>query len=137
MSSVEDTEVVRAARTGALLDYVNSHPQGFDMIVGERGESLSGGQRQGVAIARAVIKDPPILLLDEPTGSMDHTSEEQVKREFSQFSQGKTTVLVTHRTTLLEMTDRIIVLDGGKIVADGNKKQVLEALRQGRIGKAS
>ena len=137
MNHVEDAEVIRAARAGALLDYVNSHPQGFDMVVGERGESLSGGQRQGVAIARAVIKDPPILLLDEPTGSMDHTSEDQVKREFAQFSQGKTTVLVTHRTTLLEMVDRIIVLDGGKIVADGSKKQVMEALRQGRIGRAS
>lgn len=137
LNHVEDSQVVAAAKAGALLDYVNAHPQGFDMIVGERGESLSGGQRQGVAIARAVVKDPPILLLDEPTGSMDHSSEEQVKREFDLFTKGKTTVLVTHRTTLLDMADRIIVLDGGKIVADGGKKQVMEALRQGRIGKAS
>lgn len=137
MPSVDDATIVSAARTGALLDYVNSHPQGFDMIVGERGESLSGGQRQGVAIARAVIKDPAILLLDEPTGSMDHTSEEQVKQEFRTFCQGKTTVLVTHRTALLEMVDRIIVVDAGKIVADGPKNQVIEALRQGRVGRAT
>lgn len=137
MNQVDDSQVIAAARAGALLDYVNAHPQGFDMIVGERGESLSGGQRQGVAIARAVVKDSPILLLDEPTGSMDHSSEELVKREFETFTQGKTTILVTYRTTLLDMADRIIVLDAGKIVADGSKKQVMEALRQGRIGKAS
>ncbi len=137
MPSAEDATIVAAARTGALLDYVNAHPQGFDMIVGERGESLSGGQRQGVAIARAVVKDPAILLLDEPTGSMDHSSEELVKRELQTFCQGKTTVLVTHRTALLEMVDRIIVIDAGKIVADGPKNQVVQALRQGRIGRAS
>ncbi|PLY02971.1 MAG: type I secretion system permease/ATPase, partial [Desulfuromonas sp.] len=137
MAQVEDTEIVRAASMGALLDYVNSHPQGFDMLVGERGDSLSGGQRQGVAIARAVIKNPEILLLDEPTGSMDFTSEEQVKRELVDFSRGKTTLLVTHRTSLFDLASRIIVLDGGKIVADGPKRQVLEALRQGRIGRAS
>lgn len=137
MPSVDDAAIVAAARIGALLEYVNAHPQGFDMIVGERGESLSGGQRQGVAIARAVVKDPAILLLDEPTGSMDHTSEEQVKRELQTFCQGKTTILVTHRTALLEMVDRIIVMDAGKIVADGQKNQVIEALRQGKVGRAS
>ncbi|MCX8522108.1 MAG: ATP-binding cassette domain-containing protein, partial [Rhodoferax sp.] len=71
-------DIVRAAEISGVLPWVNQHPQGFDMLVGERGESLSGGQRQGVAIARAVIKDPPILLLDEPTSSMDYSSEEDV-----------------------------------------------------------
>ncbi|MBN2643843.1 MAG: type I secretion system permease/ATPase [Desulfuromonadaceae bacterium] len=137
MTHVEDREIVRAASMGALLDFVNGHPKGFDMLVGERGESLSGGQRQGVAIARAVIKNPEIILLDEPTGSMDHTSEEQVKQAFDQFTHGKTMVLVTHRTSLLALAERILVIDHGKIVADGPKKQVLEALRQGRIGRAS
>ena len=106
------------------------------MMVGERGESLSGGQRQGVAIARAVIADPPIILLDEPTGSMDHSSEEEIKRQFASFAMGKTMIVVTHRTSLLELVNRIIVVDGGKIVADGPKQQVVEALRQGRIGRA-
>ncbi len=89
-----------------------------------------------MAIARAVIKEPPILLLDEPTGSMDSSSEEQVKRELEQFTQGKTLVLVTHRTSLLDLVERIIVLDGGKLVADGPKNQVIETLRQGRIIQA-
>ncbi len=133
----DDVAITEAAKAGALVDFVNSHPQGFDMIVGERGESLSGGQRQGVAIARAVIKDPPMLLLDEPTGSMDHTSEEQVKQAFRQSTVGKTVVLVTHRTSLLEMVDRIMVMDTGKLVADGPRDKILEELRTGKIGRSS
>lgn len=133
----DDAAILRAARVGAIDDFVNAHPRGFDMLVGERGESLSGGQRQGVAIARAVINDPPILLLDEPTGSMDHSSEEEVKRRLAACATGKTMLVVTHRTSLLELVDRIIVVDGGRIVADGPKAQVVEALRQGRIGRAA
>lgn len=132
----DDTQVLRASQVGGIADFVNAHPKGFDMMVGERGESLSGGQRQGVAIARAAIGDPPILLLDEPTGSMDHSSEEEIKRQLSSFAVGKTMIVVTHRTSLLELVNRIIVVDGGKIVADGPKQQVVEALRQGRIGRA-
>lgn len=133
----DDADVLKAARIGGIQDLVNSHPQGFDMLVGERGESLSGGQRQGVAIARAVINDPSILLLDEPTASMDHTSEEDIKRRLREFMPGKTVILISHRTSLLDLVDRIIVMDAGRIVADGPKDQVVQALRQGRIGKAA
>lgn len=133
----EDADIVKAAEIGGIIGLVNHHPQGFDMLVGERGESLSGGQRQGVAIARAVINDPPILLLDEPTSSMDYSSEEDIKRRLKEFSVGKTVVLISHRTSVLELADRIIVMDGGRIVADGPKDQVVTALRQGRIGKAA
>jgi ATP-binding cassette subfamily C protein LapB len=133
----EDGEIIAAAQAAGLLDFVNSHPQGFDMLIGERGESLSGGQRQCVALARAFIKNPSILLLDEPTGSMDHSSEEHVKTELRRFAQNKTMILVSHRTALLDLVERIVVMDSGKIVADGPKDQVIEALRQGRIGKAS
>ncbi|MBT0962442.1 type I secretion system permease/ATPase [Denitromonas iodatirespirans] len=133
----DDADVVRAAELAGIAEFVNSHPKGFDMLVGERGESLSGGQRQGVAIARALINDPPILLMDEPTGSMDHSSEEYVKQQLRHSTPGKTMIVITHRTSLLELVDRIIVVDGGKIVADGPKAQVVEALRQGRIGRAA
>ena len=133
----DDADLVRAAQIAGIGEFVNSHPQGFDMLVGERGESLSGGQRQGVAIARAFINDPPILLMDEPTGSMDHSSEEHVKRELQSHTAGKTMIVITHRTSLLELVDRIIVIDAGKVVADGPKAQVVEALRQGRIGRAA
>ncbi len=132
----EDAAVVKAAEVAGITEFVNAHPRGFDMIVGERGESLSGGQRQGVAIARAAINDPPMLLLDEPTASMDHSSEEEVKRRLRGFAAGKTMIVITHRTSLLDLADRIIVVDGGRIVADGPKAQVVEALRQGRIGRA-
>ncbi|RYF66786.1 MAG: ATP-binding cassette domain-containing protein, partial [Comamonadaceae bacterium] len=132
----DDEAVVKAAEIGGILPLINAHPQGFDMLVGERGESLSGGQRQGVSIARAVINDPAVLLLDEPTSSMDHSSEEDIKRRLAEFAQGRTLVLISHRTSLLALVDRIIVMDAGRVVADGPKEQVVQALRQGRIGKA-
>jgi len=133
-----DDEQVRAALyMGGLQTYVDHHPKGLDMLVGERGESLSGGQRQGVAVARALAGDPTILLMDEPTGAMDHSSEEDIKQRLKAFNQDRTVILITHRTALLDLVDRIIVLDSGKLVADGPKAQVIEALRQGRIGKAS
>jgi ATP-binding cassette subfamily C protein LapB len=135
--TADDAAVLQAAQAGGIIEFVNSHPRGFDMTVGERGESLSGGQRQAVAIARAVINDPPILLMDEPTGSMDHSSEEEIKQRMRTFAAGKTMIVVTHRTSLLDLVDRIIVIDAGKVVADGPKAQVIEALRQGRIGKAA
>lgn len=135
--AADDAAVLNAAEVGGILEYVNLHPKGFDMAVGERGESLSGGQRQAVALARAAINDPPILLMDEPTGSMDHSSEEGVKQRLRTYANGKTMIVVTHRTSLLDLVDRIIVVDAGKIVADGPKNQVVEALRQGRIGKAA
>ena len=131
----EDAEILRATTIAGLSEFVNAHPQGFDMMVSERGDSLSGGQRQSVAIARAVIHDPPILLLDEPTASMDHTTEEEIKRSLKEFGQGKTMLIITHRTPLLALTDRIIVIDGGRVVADGPKEQVMEALKQGKVGR--
>jgi len=134
---LDAADLLTAAQVAGLSDMVNAHPRGFDMVVGERGESLSGGQRQGVAIARAVVHNPPILLMDEPTGSMDHSSEDTIKRNLREYGAGKTMVIVTHRTTLLDLVDRIIVMDNGKIVADGPKDRVIEALRQGRVEKAS
>ncbi len=133
----EDAAIVKAAEIGGIIGLVNQHPKGFDMLIGERGESLSGGQRQGVAIARAVINDPPIMLLDEPTSSMDASSEDDIKRRLTEFSRDKTVLLISHRTSLLDLADRIIVMDGGRIMADGPKEQVVTALRQGRIGKAA
>lgn len=133
----DDVEVFKAAELGGIMELVNSHPQGLDMLVGERGESLSGGQRQGVAIARAVLHDPSILLLDEPTSAMDHTSEEAIKQRLAEFARGKTLLVVSHRTALLDLVDRLIVIDAGCIVADGPKEQVVTALRQGKIGKAA
>lgn len=132
---VEDEAIVRAARIAGILPFINRHARGFDMQVGERGERLSGGQRQGVAIARAVLGEPPMLLLDEPTSSMDRATESDVRREVKSFAEGRTMVIVTHRTSLLEMVDRVIVMDQGRIVADGPKNVVVKAMKEGRIQK--
>ncbi|WP_052417259.1 type I secretion system permease/ATPase [Cellvibrio mixtus] len=136
-SHATDDMILNAVRLSGLTEFVNQHPMGLAMPVGEHGQLLSGGQRQSVSIARALLNDPPILLMDEPTGSMDHTSEEEFKRNLLQFAEHKTLLVITHRTSLLELVNRIIVIDSGKIMADGPKEQVIEALRQGRIGRAS
>lgn len=132
----DDEAIERATKVAELKEFVNAHPQGFDMNVGERGEYLSGGQRKAVALARAVIHDPPILLLDEVTGSMDHSSESAILNHLGEYGVGKTILLVTHQTALLKLVDRIIVIDAGKVVADGQRDQVMEALRKGHIGRA-
>ena len=134
---VDEAAILSAAEVGGLLPLANKHPRGFDMPIGERGESLSGGQRQGVAIARAVLLDPPILLLDEPTGAMDFSSEAEFKQRLRRFGADKTMLIVSHRTSLLELADRIIVIDEGRIVADGPKDQVIKDLESGRVKKAS
>jgi ATP-binding cassette subfamily C protein LapB len=133
----DDRAVVAAAELGGLSEYVNRHPEGFDMVIAERGESLSGGQRQGVAIARAVLLDPPVLLMDEPTSSMDFSSEGQLKDRIKAFAEHKTLIIVTHRSSLMDLADRIIVLDDGLVVADGPKAKVVAALQSGQIAKAS
>lgn len=133
----EAHQLVNAIEIAGLTEFVNRHPRGFDMLIGERGDSLSGGQKQAISIARAVLNDPPVLLLDEPTSAMDFQSEEQLKGKLRRLVASKTLLLVTHRTSLLELVDRLIVIDQGQIVADGPKAQVVEALQQGRIGKAS
>ncbi len=133
---VDDAAVLAAAHVGGIDEFVNAHPKGFDMLIGERGETLSGGQRQGVGIARALINKPAILLLDEPTSAMDHSGEDAIKRRLIETTKNKTLVLISHRSSLYDLVDRIIVIDSGRIVADGPKDQVTEALRSGKIGKA-
>jgi ATP-binding cassette subfamily C protein LapB len=133
----DDASVIAAAEVAGLAAFINSHPQGYAMSIGERGETLSGGQRQGVAIARAALLDPPILLLDEPTGSMDSGSESQFKERLRVFGQDKTVVIVTHRSSLLDLATRVIVLDEGQVVADGPRDDVMNELKAGRVGKAS
>ncbi len=133
----DDSAIVMAAETAGLTQFVNRHPKGFDMLIGERGESLSGGQRQEVAIARAVLMDPPVLFFDEPTSAMDFSTEHGFKERLKRFTAHKTMVIVTHRTSLIDLATRIIVVDDGRIVADGPREQVVEALQSGRVGRAS
>jgi len=135
MPYVEDHGILQAAELAGLEELIGNHPQGFDMPIGERGESLSGGQRQSVAIARAVVHEPTMLLFDEPSSSMDHSTEEALKRRLAEYSQGKTMLLVTHRNSLLDLVDRLIVIDRGTIVCDGPKQEVIAALASGKVGR--
>jgi ATP-binding cassette subfamily C protein LapB len=132
-----DAALVRACQVASINEFVDSHPRGFDMLIGERGDTLSGGQRQGVGLARALIGEPPMLLLDEPTGSMDHSTEEAVRKNLAGALKDKTVLIVTHRTSLLDLVDRLIVIDAGRVVADGPKDRVVAALRSGQVEKAA
>ena len=132
----DDEAVLAAAHAGGIDEFINAHPKGFDLLVGERGETLSGGQKQGVGIARAMVNNPSIFLLDEPTSSMDHSGEDLVKARLKEAAANKTMVLISHRTGLYDLINRIIVVDSGRVVADGPKDQVIEALRTGKVTKA-
>ncbi|MDA0664667.1 MAG: ATP-binding cassette domain-containing protein [Proteobacteria bacterium] len=132
----DDETIRRAARITGVEEFVSRHPSGYDMPVGERGQFVSGGQRQSVAVARALLRDPPIMLFDEPTSNMDNTSEGRFKARLANMIDDKTLLLVTHRGSMLSLVDRLIVIDGGRVVADGPKQDVLEALQGGQIQAA-
>ena len=129
----DDAAVLRAAEIAGVTEFINRHPSGFDMPVGERGEGLSGGQRQSIAVARALLLDPPVLVLDEPTNSMDNSSEERFKTKLGEIIKDKSLILVTHRASLLSLVDRVLVMDQGNLVADGPREQILAALKSGHI----
>ncbi len=130
---VDEASVIRAATLAGVDQFVRQHPLGYDMPVGENGRMLSGGQRQSVAVARALLLNPQILMFDEPTSSMDNSTEAAFKQRLGAIARGKTMLLVTHRHSMLALVDRLIVLDRGKVVADGPKSGVLEALMGGRV----
>ena len=125
-----DDVVLAAAHAAGALDWIGRLPQGFQTAVRERGAGLSGGQRQSVALARALIRKPRIVLLDEPTSGMDGRSEMLVIQRMLAYLEGRTLIVVTHRPAMLELANRVIVLEGGKKLLDGPKTEVLEALRQ-------
>lgn len=133
---ISDARMLEVAELTGVSELARQHPNGFDRPVGERGQLLSGGQRQAVLLARALLLEPPILILDEPTSHMDNSSEEQLRQRLLAWVPGKTLLLVTHRTSMLSLVDRLVVLDNGKVVADGPKDAVVDALRKGRIGSA-
>ncbi|WP_372738575.1 type I secretion system permease/ATPase [Neptunomonas sp.] len=130
---VRDETLLEVAALAGVDRFVHRHPLGFDLPVGERGAALSGGQRQAVAIARALIHKPGILILDEPTNSMDNASEEFIRSQLAAYGKDRSIMLVTHKMSLLSLVDRIIVMDSGLVVADGPKAVVLDALKQGRL----
>lgn len=119
-----DAEIREAAQLAGALDFINSQPQGFNTMVGERGGKLSGGQRQRIAIARAFLKDAPILILDEATSALDTETERSIQNSLSRLMSGRTTLIVAHRFSTIRDVDRILVFDGGRIVADGTRDEI-------------
>jgi ATP-binding cassette, subfamily C, bacterial LapB len=133
-----DEELLAVARMTGIDNFVASHPRGFDMPVGERGNQLSGGQKQAMTIARLLLAKPKIVFLDEPSGAMDLASERLLIENLKKSFESNVTVIIsTHRYSMLELIDRLIVVDQGRVVADGPKKQVIEALQRNALGSVS
>jgi len=106
-------------------DFLATHPDGYNLKLAERGEGLSGGQRQAIAIARALVGKPAVVLMDEPTSSMDVNAERLLIERLKPHIKDSTLILITHKATLMDLCDRVIVMDQGRVVADGPKEQVL------------
>ncbi len=120
-----DAEILEAARAANVLEFVANQPQGLDAPLTDRGQNLSGGQRQRISIARALLKDSPVLILDEATAALDNESERRVQQELALLMRGRTTLVIAHRLSTVEGADRIIVLDRGRVVETGTHQQLL------------
>lgn len=124
-----DRAVLRAAELSGVMEFLRDSEKGLDTQVGERGEALSGGQRQAVAIARALLYDPPVLILDEPTASMDPASEIRLLKRLKVLTENKTTILITHKGSMLQLVDKLVLIDRGRLIAYGPKDEVIRKLQ--------
>ncbi|MEO9275910.1 type I secretion system permease/ATPase [Marinomonas sp. 5E14-1] len=127
---VEDDVIIRASKLAGVDDFVKRHPAGYGLQISESGHNISGGQRQSIGIARALLLDAPFLLLDEPTNTLDGTTEQALLKNLKQVELNTTFLLVTHKMSLLVLVDRLLVLEDGKLVADGEKNAVLKSLQK-------
>ena len=134
--NASDEEVREAARRANADEFIRNLPQGYQTQVGERGDLLSGGQRQRIAIARAFLKDAPILILDEATSALDSESEAMVQQALAALVKGRTTFIIAHRYSTITIADRVLVFQHGRIVADGNHETLRETdpIYQSMIG---
>ena len=130
--NIEDENLLQALECSGVNDFLPRIPGGLDAVLTDRGQSLSAGQRQAIALARALVNNPEILLMDEPTAALDLNSEQAFVRNLQPILDGKTLITVTHRLPVLELVDRIIVLAEGKIALDGPKEKILEQLQGGK-----
>ncbi|MDP3300967.1 MAG: type I secretion system permease/ATPase [Sulfuricurvum sp.] len=130
-SRVSDEQMIRASVISGADEFIRKHPSGYEMPIGERGMGLSGGQRQSIGIARALLLDCPMVILDEPTNAMDQLTEHRLIANLKEYLADKTVILITQKNTVLPLVDRIIVINDGKIYLDGPKEQVLAKLSGG------
>jgi ATP-binding cassette subfamily C protein LapB len=135
--TASERAVLRAAEMSGVMEFLAESSAGLDTQVGERGEALSGGQRQSIAIARALLYDPPIMILDEPTASMDPASENRLRKRLHTLCEGKTVVLITHKASMLPLVDKLILLDKGKLVAFGPRDEIIKNLQARQYGTAA
>ena len=133
MPHATEEAILEAAKISGVHEFISRHPMGYDAPVGEHGEGLSGGQRQAIALARAMLLKPRIMVCDEPTNAMDIQAEESFRKYIAEQVKDKTLILITHKHNLLPLVDRIILLDQGKLIIDGPRDKVIEALQSGKI----
>ena len=129
-----ENAVLRAAEMAGVMEFIRDSETGLDTPVGERGEALSGGQRQAVAVARALLYDPSVLILDEPTASMDPASENRLRQRLEQITEGRTILLITHKGAMLTLVDKLILMDKGRMVAYGPKDEIIRRLQAREFG---
>ena len=121
-----DGQIIAAAKAARCHDFIMALPDGYDTVVGEGGSSLSGGEKQRISIARAMLKDAPIVILDEATASIDPENEHLIQEAISELTHGKTIITIAHRLATIENADQILVIDGGTVAQKGTHKQLLE-----------
>ena len=126
---VSDEALLKAAEVAGVQDFLGEHPQGYDLLLRERGEGLSSGQRQSICIARGLVGDRPILVMDEPTSMMDTASEAKFVERMGDYVKDKTLIVITHRNAILKLVDRVIIFDNGKVVADGPKSMLEKGVK--------
>ena len=118
-------EVVAAAKKACCHDFILTLPQGYDTVIGEGGSSLSGGEKQRISIARAILKDAPIVILDEATANVDPENEDRLQKAIEALTRDKTILMIAHRLKTVRNADQILVLDGGQIVQRGTHRQLM------------